>query len=94
MAAMLAAAPGFPWANAAKRGVVDDGTPRVTRWVVAVELTMELSAHTQEEAEQRARQALRSRCDSGARITRQQVRWVLADSEGADGSPRSRTDRF
>lgn len=48
---------------------------------------MELSAHTQQEAEEQARQALRSRRDSGARITRQQVRWVLEDSEGADGSP-------
>ncbi|WP_170231816.1 hypothetical protein [Pseudonocardia kunmingensis] len=44
---------------------------------MAVELTIELSAVTQEEAEERARQALRSRRDSGARIMRQQVRWVV-----------------
>jgi hypothetical protein len=56
---------------------------------VAVELTMELSAHTQEEAEQRARQALRSRRDSGARITRQQLRWVAEDSDRTDSSHRS-----
>ena len=48
---------------------------------------MELAAPTQEEAEQQARQALRSRRDSGARIARQQVRWVAAASEGTEQAP-------
>jgi hypothetical protein len=87
MATMLAAATGFRGRMRQEGGPREDRTPGVKRWVVALEVAMELSAPTQEEAEQRARQALRSRRDSGARITRQQVRWVAADDEAAGGVP-------
>ena len=53
----------------------------MTRWVVALDVTIELAALSQEEAEQRAREVLRSRPGAGARIGTQRIRWVLRDED-------------
>ena len=47
------------------------------RWVVALDVQLEIIASSQQEAEHRARTALRTRPGETAAIERQRVRWAL-----------------